>query len=495
MVFALEESPSPLADGLHRLADVLEGLSLTRFPSRATERDRLVRTIRQYLVPRAADPSTPPTVVFAGPTGSGKSTVVNSVLGLDVSEAGPLRPTTTTPLVLASDENAKRVGAIAGIYCDTVTGDAPILDSMILVDTPDIDSTSTEHRAMAERLIDNADVVVFVISALRYSDAVPWQVLRRAESRGTDVICVLNRVSSANRGAVVDFRSRLGLAGLDDGVITIAEHHLGTGAQRIPSQPIRRLRRHLLDLVDERNGTAEHAFDRVLGATLGQVQDLVRELQALRADLVAYRSRIGVDLRARPLRLDLSAVAVDLLSPVSESASSPDIRQWKRSSHRVDLTALMSRVLARIEGVVQQDLRRWLTTKELEDTWSVVFDPGRMVEVATPALRTAIEGWFDFVRRIARVGGRRPSRLGQAVLVQGATETTDTWSAGVVFGEAADEMVERARRELIGRLGVVYGQFATHLFELLETEVGVPDLAAVRLALGAVKSLPVPVRA
>ena len=43
---------------------------------------------------------------------------------------------------------------------------------------------------MAETMIDNADIVVYVSSALRYADLVPWEVLRRAHSRGVPVIQV-----------------------------------------------------------------------------------------------------------------------------------------------------------------------------------------------------------------------------------------------------------------------------------------------------------------
>ncbi|HZD22448.1 MAG TPA: GTPase, partial [Acidimicrobiia bacterium] len=101
-MFAVREL-SGIADDLNRLAHALGDLSMGQhLSSQGLERDRLVRTIQHYLIPRAIDPTTPLTVVFAGPTGAGKSTLINSLTGLNVSVAGPLRPTTTNPLVLAS---------------------------------------------------------------------------------------------------------------------------------------------------------------------------------------------------------------------------------------------------------------------------------------------------------------------------------------------------------------------------------------------------------
>lgn len=254
-----------LGDELDRLAGELEALDLRASSSRlSAERDRLSRTIRSYLVPRARDPEARLMVVFAGPTGSGKSTLINSLTGLEISLAGPLRPTTTGPIVLTDRSAPPGHDNIAGVECEVVVGGAPILESVVLVDTPDIDSTSTDHRGMAEALIDSADVVVFVTSALRYADAIPWQILRRAESRGTDVIHVLNRVGSSTRGAVIDFRSRLDGAGLDDDLLTVPEHRMPAGAQTLPAVSVRSLRSRLARLAVDRAATAQRTFGRVL---------------------------------------------------------------------------------------------------------------------------------------------------------------------------------------------------------------------------------------
>ena len=225
-----------LASDLARLASSLEMLTISDTDGGRLEgtRDWIVRTIHGYLIPRIEHPAMPMTVVFAGPTGVGKSTLLNSVAGGEHSIAGPLRPTTRSPLVLAHDAHASGYGTIGGVECQVVTGRAPILEELTLVDTPDIDSTSIEHRAIAETMIDNADVVVYVTSAARYADLVPWEVLRRAHAKGVPVINVLNRIRSTTSGALADYSSRLRTEGLVAPVVAVHEHHMARGAQSVP---------------------------------------------------------------------------------------------------------------------------------------------------------------------------------------------------------------------------------------------------------------------
>ena len=101
-------TPHDLVESLTRLAEAVEGLDLRAadvlgHQDVAINRDRISGAVRDYLIPRLEQPEAPLVVVFAGPTGSGKSTLVNSLTGLDLTVAGAIRPTTARPLVLAGD--------------------------------------------------------------------------------------------------------------------------------------------------------------------------------------------------------------------------------------------------------------------------------------------------------------------------------------------------------------------------------------------------------
>ena len=99
-------APVDLPEALARLRDRVAGSPLRL----ATPgRDEAVHTARavvdqveDYLLPRLRDLDAPLLVVVGGSTGAGKSTLVNSLLGVQVTTAGVLRPTTRTPVLVCA---------------------------------------------------------------------------------------------------------------------------------------------------------------------------------------------------------------------------------------------------------------------------------------------------------------------------------------------------------------------------------------------------------
>ena len=65
---------------------------------------------------------------------------------------------------------------------------------MALLDSPDIDSVVEANRALSRQLLAAADAWLFVTTAARYADAVPWELLQAARDRGTALSLVLDRV-------------------------------------------------------------------------------------------------------------------------------------------------------------------------------------------------------------------------------------------------------------------------------------------------------------
>lgn len=65
---------------------------------------------------------------------------------------------------------------------------------LALLDAPDIDSVVESNRALASQLLAAADLWVFVTTAARYADAVPWDFLAGAAARQAAVALVLDRV-------------------------------------------------------------------------------------------------------------------------------------------------------------------------------------------------------------------------------------------------------------------------------------------------------------
>src|SRR4051794_29900068 len=88
-----------------RVAAVRFPLPLAGAPRARANRDELLAQLDDYLVPRLRAPEAPLLAVVGGSTGAGKSTLVNSLIGRRVSDAGVLRPTTRTPVLVCHPED------------------------------------------------------------------------------------------------------------------------------------------------------------------------------------------------------------------------------------------------------------------------------------------------------------------------------------------------------------------------------------------------------
>lgn len=176
------------------IADVELPLAIEGAVEAAASRDRLLSQLDEHLLPRLRELSSPAVVVIAGSTGAGKSTLYNSLLGEEVSQAGVLRPTTREPVLAFNPLDADVI--VEG----PVTRVARVIDhdgvprGTALLDAPDLDSLLSENRDTASLLLEAADLWLFVTTASRYGDALPWQALSRARERGASVAMVLNRV-------------------------------------------------------------------------------------------------------------------------------------------------------------------------------------------------------------------------------------------------------------------------------------------------------------
>jgi energy-coupling factor transporter ATP-binding protein EcfA2 len=102
-------------------------------------------------------------VVVVGPTGAGKSTLVNALVGEEVTREGVDRPTTSAATIVApSDADlepllAGLVGAPPNVVRVAARSER---SPVVLVDAPDVNSVREEHRDTVHTLVQRADVVV-----------------------------------------------------------------------------------------------------------------------------------------------------------------------------------------------------------------------------------------------------------------------------------------------------------------------------------------------
>ncbi|MFC8344616.1 dynamin family protein [Streptomyces sp. NPDC057280] len=212
-----------LLDALSALRDRVAAarfpLPLPGAPRARANRDELLAQLDDYLVPRLRQPEAPLLAVVGGSTGAGKSTLVNSLVGRRVSEAGVLRPTTRTPVLVCHPEDHHWFSGMR-VLPDLTRVWVPQQDSgddlllpgedptrvlrvetadtlppgLALLDAPDVDSLVADNRTLAAELICAADIWVMVTTAARYADAVPWHLLRTAKEYNASLVTVLDRV-------------------------------------------------------------------------------------------------------------------------------------------------------------------------------------------------------------------------------------------------------------------------------------------------------------
>jgi GTPase SAR1 family protein len=188
------------------------------------ERVKLLSQIDDYLLPRLRQSGAPILVALVGSTGAGKSTLMNSLVGKQVSNTGIRRPTTNSPVLACHPDDMRwfaenvflptlprvRQQGLAmpgrdGLLVLAASEGMP--KGVALLDTPDIDSVVQAHRDFAHQFLDASDLWLFVTTARRYADAAVWEMLKDARDRGAALALALSRVppsSSAELAAHFD---------------------------------------------------------------------------------------------------------------------------------------------------------------------------------------------------------------------------------------------------------------------------------------------------
>lgn len=306
-------------DTLLRALEVLRGdLADLRLPlqlpgAEAARRARagVVDQLDDYLLPRLRQIDAPLLTVVGGSTGAGKSTLVNSVLRERLTRTGVLRPTTRSPVLVHHPEDARwftgdrvlpSLARVTGEDPDRLrepgTGAAEGADpgaarrtssvrlvasealpaGLALLDAPDIDSVVAANRELAAQLLAAADLWMFVTTAARYADAVPWELLRGAAARGASVAVVLDRVPNGpgDEAALQEIREDLermlreaGLGGSP--LFAVLEQSGGDRGQQVsdemlPEAAVAPIRGWLLALAGDARARAEVVRRTLTGA-------------------------------------------------------------------------------------------------------------------------------------------------------------------------------------------------------------------------------------
>lgn len=217
-------------------------------------------------------------VALAGATGSGKSSLFNALVGEPVSRIGARRPTTSraAAAVWGQAESGDLLDWLnVGLrhQVPPAAPDADTLDGLVLLDLPDFDSRVAEHRAEADRVLELADVFVWVTDPQKYADAVMHEeYISRTAGHDAVTIVVLNQVDRLPRGSVeecvADLRGLLDRDGLGDVALLTTSASKGVGIDALTTA--------IGDVVQRQNA-AEHRLMADLRACARRLQGHVGE--------------------------------------------------------------------------------------------------------------------------------------------------------------------------------------------------------------------------
>ncbi|MBK8445513.1 MAG: 50S ribosome-binding GTPase [Micropruina sp.] len=281
-------SAGQLAESLRSLRDALQQARLpVELPGSrlaGTLQHDMIAQLDDYLLPRLERLDAPLLAVIGGSTGAGKSTLVNSMIGRLVSRTGVIRPTTRSPVLVHHPDDAHWFGPeriLPGLARsmkaanDTRTlqlvAEPTLPQGLALLDAPDIDSVVAENRALAAQLLAAADLWLFVTSAARYADAVPWDYLKSAAERSAALAVVLQRVPPA---AMTEVPAHLGQMmaerGLGDSPLFAVPETLTDSEGLLPDAAVAPIRDWLATLAADtqaRTSVVLKTLDGAIGAS------------------------------------------------------------------------------------------------------------------------------------------------------------------------------------------------------------------------------------
>ena len=457
---------SDLTGPLERLRDDLRTVRLelevpgTEEARRA--RDDLVAQVDDYILPRLRQMDAPALIVVGGSTGAGKSTLVNSLVGAVVSPAGVLRPTTRAPVLACHPDDVRwfeddrvlpglpRVtGGSGGPGTLQLVPTPALPEGLALLDSPDIDSVLAENRALANQLLAAADGWLFVTTAARYADAVPWEFLRSARERGTVLSIVLNRVpGDADREVPAHLRQMLADERLGDSdVLVVPEVSLADDL--LPADALWPVRAWLDGLAVDAQARAA-LVRRTLRGALASLP--VRAAAVERAAVEQLSA-------AAELRAEADAAYAEALREVEAALRSGSLLRGEVLArwHEVVGTGDVMRALETRVGWLRDRLKSVITGAPAADAELKLAVENRVEAVVRTAAERASErtarAWRDRVPGRALLERAPELERASSGLEEAAADEVRAWQ-GVVFDLVREEGASKRATARLASLGV-----------------------------------------
>ncbi|MQA98724.1 MAG: hypothetical protein GEU78_00280 [Actinobacteria bacterium] len=236
-------------------------------------------------------------VALAGATGSGKSSLFNSLAGRDLAAVGVRRPTTGRAEACVWGDGGDDLLAWLEVkrrHRQRRSDDE--LDGLVLLDLPDHDSTEEAHRLEVDRLVELVDVFVWVLDPQKYGDAALYdRYVRPFATHASVMVFALNQVdrltADARAACLADLGRVLDEQGLGPTQVIATSARTGEGIDALRT------------IISERTRAERAAVER-LEADLDLVASIVGH---------ACRSPLRSTTVERSARADVAEYLVDAM--------------------------------------------------------------------------------------------------------------------------------------------------------------------------------------
>jgi hypothetical protein len=367
-----------------------------------------------------------------------------------------------------------------------------------------------ENRVLANQLLAAADAWLFVTTAARYADAVPWEFLRAARDRGTALSVVLNRVPQDARAEVSAHLAEMlrdqGLGGAELLLVpetTLEDDRLPEAAlapvrtwldalaadAQARTDLVRRTLRGALASIPGRTATIERAAadqlavaaeltaetDAAYADALREVEEALRSGSLLRGEVLArWHEVVGTGDLMRELETGIGRLRDRLKSLATGRPSAPAELQ-AAVENRVEAV-----ILAGAERAAERAARAWRDRLPGKALLADAPPLDRASEQLAEHVQAEVRAWQGFVFELVRREGasrRTTARFaslgvngaglavmlavfahtggvtGVEVVVAGGTSAVGQKVLEAIFGDqAVRSLAARAREDLLDRV-------------------------------------------
>lgn len=329
---------------------------------------QLIDHLTGHVLPRARSLDAPLLVLLLGPTGAGKSSLLNALAGVAASPSGVIRPTTRDVVVVARPGDRESLLGEGAALSTLAAGRLRLVElegmpeGIALLDSPDVDSIEHANRELTDRLAEAADLGIFVTTATRYADRVPWDVLARARDRGLPLVVVLNRMPAddADRETVLADVHRLleenGVlleADTPVDIVAIPEGALDASIDGLAAAAVAPIRSRMDALGADRDARRALAARALAGSLTGLVPLVERvaddlEHEAIEADALHRVAAHAFTTEATALRERLKG---------GSFLRAEALRQWQAFVGADEITRFFSSGIGKIRGTLSALIR------------------------------------------------------------------------------------------------------------------------------------------